>query len=91
MYRCADERCDVEFIDNCLRIRKTIVDNSGNIIDFPRIEKGKWMEFIEPKNENFLRPVIQFRTDFRKYDDKHYIMNFVHDLRSAARRQILGR
>lgn len=72
MYRRDGERCDVEFIDNRLGIRKTIVDNKGNIIDFPGIEKGEWMEFIE--SENYLRSVIRFRTDFRKYDDKHYIM-----------------
>ncbi|MCM1113449.1 MAG: hypothetical protein NC399_09370 [Muribaculum sp.] len=72
MYRRAGERCDVEFIDNRLGIRKTIVDNRGNILDFPGIERGKWMECLE--SENCLRPVVQFRTDFQKYDDQHYIM-----------------
>lgn len=72
MYRRNGERCDVEFVDKRLGIRKTIVDNYGNIIDFPGIEKGKWMEFLE--SEKFLQPVIRFRTDFEKYDDTHYIM-----------------
>lgn len=58
MYRRDGERCNVEFIDNHLGIRKTIVDNNGNIIGFPGIEKGEWMEFIK----------------YEKYDDKLYIM-----------------
>lgn len=72
MYRSSGERCDVEFIDNRLGIRKTIVDNNGNIIDFPGIEKGEWTKFI--KSEYSLQPVIRFRTDLGKFDDKHYIM-----------------
>lgn len=72
MYRQDGERCDVEFIDDRLGIRKAIVDNDGNIINFPGIEKGEWTALIE--SENCLRPVIRFRTVFQNYDDKHYIM-----------------
>lgn len=70
-YRCTGERCDVEFVDRRLGIRKTIVDNQGRIIDFPGIEKGEWMSLLEVDN---LQPIIRYRTDLRIYDDAHYIM-----------------
>lgn len=72
MYRSPGERCDVEFVDKGLGIRKVIVDNKGNIIAFPGIEKGDWMKFLS--SSQYLKPVIRFRTDFKEYDNAHYIM-----------------
>lgn len=71
-YRSPGERCDVEYVDERLGIRKSIVDNKGNIIGFPGIEKGDWMKFLS--SSKCLKPVVKFRTEFEEYDDTHYIM-----------------
>lgn len=70
--RQAGESSEVEFVDEGSGKRRRIVDNGGRIIRFPGIEKGEWLKFLE--SENSLQPTVRFRTEFRKYDDTHYIM-----------------
>lgn len=72
LYRSSNERCDVEFVNKQLKIRKTIIDNAGNILNFPGIKKGEWMEYL--KSSKSLKPIIRFRTSFEEYNDAYYIM-----------------
>ncbi|MCM1326408.1 MAG: hypothetical protein NC094_03420 [Bacteroidales bacterium] len=71
-YRQTDEECDVEFVDKNAGIRKTIVDSRGNIVDFPGMEKGEWIKYLN--SEQNIRPVIRFRAEFSRYNDIYYIM-----------------
>lgn len=73
LYREAGERCDVSFIDQKTGERRLIVDNQGNIRNFPGLVKRDfWIN--ELTSENYLKPVVRFRTSFEKWDDTCYIM-----------------
>lgn len=72
LYRGAEERCEVIFVDPVSGRRRFIVDNAGRILNFPGIEMGDWTKSL--KSERSLLPVIRFRTDFRQYGEGRYIM-----------------
>lgn len=66
------EPCDVVFVDESDGTHKTIVDNSGRILNFPGIEVGTWMESLT--GSGLPEPIVCFRTEFHTYDETHYIM-----------------
>ena len=66
------ERCDVIFVDEDDGTRKIIVDNSGEILNFPGIESGAWTEALT--DGSLPGSVVRFRTEFHTYGESHYIM-----------------
>ena len=72
-YRVARERCDVSFINQTTGESRLLVDNQGNIRNFPGLVKRDfWMN--ELTSDNYLKPVVRFRTSFEKWDENRYIM-----------------
>ncbi len=72
-YRRTGERCDVSFINLQTGKSRRIVDNFGNICNSPGIIKEDcWIK--ELISENYMKPVVRFRTSFEKWDEERYIM-----------------
>lgn len=72
LYKRADENPAVEFVEEKTGNRKKIVDEQGRIVNFPGIEKGKWMSYLESADS--LDPVIRFRTCFKECGNGRYLM-----------------
>jgi len=73
LYRVEGERCEVSFVNQKTGESRQIVDNRGNIRNFPGIVKADgWTKKLT--NERCLSPVVRFRTSFEKWDATRYIM-----------------
>lgn len=64
---------EVIFMDDLRGIRKTIVDNSGNICHFPDIlQEDRWT--CELTSQAFLQPQIRFGSSFTQEADGRFLM-----------------
>ena len=73
LYRHTGDRADVVFTNPETGEKKLIVDNKGNIQNFPGIDKEVY-QLDAGIIKRGLTPVIRFRTEFSKYDEERYIM-----------------
>lgn len=75
MYRSPGESAEVLFSNPKTGEKRLMVDNDGNIKNFPGIEKKDfWVK--ELSSERCLWPVVRFRTEFSKYGMNRYIMRW---------------
>lgn len=66
-YRSAGEDSSVYFVDEARGIRKMLIDNCGNIQNFPGIiQEEFWVKQVAP---NYLKPRVGFRSSFEKRDN----------------------
>lgn len=73
MYRSKGEVAEVIFMDDLRNIRKTIVDDSGKICDFPGIlQEDRWTGALT--SQVYLQPQIRFRTSFTREADGRFRM-----------------
>lgn len=72
-YRRPGERVDVSFVDPQTGVSRRIIDNMGNICNFPgMIKEESWVRKVASKK--YLKPVVRFRASFEKWDAENYIM-----------------
>lgn len=72
LYRSANEDSTVYYIDAARGIHKMIVDKFGNIQNFPGFQNvDELAKLVEPR---YLKPLIRFRTDFEKRNDRFIML-----------------
>lgn len=73
LYRQKGEVAEVVFIHRAQHIQRTIIDDDGCICDFPGFgEPDEIRKHLE--SEKLPKPVIRFRTDFRRESDGRFLM-----------------
>lgn len=73
IYRQQGEVAEVIFTHKARHITKTIVDDYGNICDFPGFDEPEEIK-KHLESGNLPKPVICFRTDFERESDARFLM-----------------
>ena len=66
IHRVSGEDCSVLFWNDPMNISKIIIDNAGNILDFPGVEEGDWTKYL---HKTKLDPVVRFRSTLDQLDN----------------------
>lgn len=73
LYRRRGQIAEVIFTHKARQITKTIVDDDGNICDFPGFDEPEEIK-KHLESENLPKPIICFRTDFERESNGHFLM-----------------